>query len=127
MTINSSTSQQPQVERSYMSRDTSTMSIKKNKTSTKTLMKHIICIVADLTSKVDHVLKKKDKPNTLFSGEDMVNEEDEETYHHGKELNYDDTFIHGLEVKVGLTTTWQYVEPSPDVVQHHKRNNHSYY
>ncbi|KAL7609965.1 hypothetical protein Lser_V15G10052 [Lactuca serriola] len=57
--INASTSQQPEVERTYMSSDTSKRSVKKKKTSTKSLVKHLIGVVADLTSKVDRILQKK--------------------------------------------------------------------
>ncbi|CAH1429083.1 unnamed protein product [Lactuca virosa] len=56
---NASTSQQPQVEKSYMSSDTSSRSVKKKKTSIKALVKRLIGVVADLTSKVDIVLQKK--------------------------------------------------------------------
>ena len=105
-----------------MSNDTSTRLVKKKKTSTKTLMKHLIGVVADLTSKVDRVLQKKDKPHTRFSGgEDMVNEEEEETYYHGTGINYDDTFMHSLDGEFGPATTGQYVKPSLEVVQHHKK------
>ncbi|CAI9277210.1 unnamed protein product [Lactuca saligna] len=57
------TSQQPQVERSHMSSDTSTRSVKKKKTSLKKLMKHLIGIVAELTSKIDSKPKLKKSPN----------------------------------------------------------------
>ncbi|CAH1444101.1 unnamed protein product [Lactuca virosa] len=79
---NASSSQQPEVERTYMSSDTSTRSIKK-KTRTKALVKRLIGVVADLTSKVDRVLQKKDEPDTGFGEEeDMGNEEEKETYYH---------------------------------------------
>ncbi|CAH1423022.1 unnamed protein product [Lactuca virosa] len=105
-----------------MSSDKSTRSVKKKKKSTKALVKRLIGVVADLTSKVDRLLQKKDKPDTGFSEEeDMVNEEEEETYYHGTELHYDDTFTHDLEGEVGHTPTGQYVEQSPDVGQHHKK------
>ncbi|CAH1420897.1 unnamed protein product [Lactuca virosa] len=56
-----------------MSSDTSTRSVEKKKTITKTLMKRLIGVVADLTHEVDHVLQKKGKPHIGFSGgEDMV-------------------------------------------------------
>ncbi|CAH1418129.1 unnamed protein product [Lactuca virosa] len=51
----------------------------------------------------------------------MVNEEDEETYYHGTQLHYDDTFTYGMEGEVGRTPTGKNVEPSPDVGQHDKK------
>ncbi|CAH1421512.1 unnamed protein product [Lactuca virosa] len=119
---NASTSQQPEVERTYMSSDTSTRSVKKKKTSTKALVKRLIDVVGELTYKVDRVLQKKDEPHIGFrEGEDMVNEEEEETYYHGTQLHYDDSFTHGMEGKVGRTPTGKNVEPSPDVGQHDKK------
>ncbi|CAH1427562.1 unnamed protein product [Lactuca virosa] len=95
---NASTLQQSEVEKTYMSSDTSTRSVKKKKMSTKTLVNRLIGVVADLTSKVDRVLQIKDEPDTWFGEEeDMVNEEEEETYYHGPQLDYDDTSTHGLE------------------------------
>ncbi|CAH1440110.1 unnamed protein product [Lactuca virosa] len=80
---NDSSSQRPKVERTYMSSETSTRSVKKKKTITKALVKRLIGVVAKLTSKVDRVLQKKDEPDTRFGEEeDMVNEEEEETYYH---------------------------------------------
>ncbi|CAI9294377.1 unnamed protein product [Lactuca saligna] len=101
-TTNASTSQQPEVERTYMSSDTLTRSVKKKKTSTKELVKRLIGVVAYLTSKVHRVLQQKDEPDTRFGEEeDMVNEEEEEIYYHGTQLHYDDTSTHGLEEDVG--------------------------
>ncbi|CAH1454158.1 unnamed protein product [Lactuca virosa] len=119
---NASSSQQPEIERTYMSNDTSTRLVKKKKTSTKALVKRLLGVVSDLTSKVDRVLqKKKDEPDTGFGEEDeeMINEEEEETYYHGIQLDYDDIATHGLEGKVGRTPT--HVEPSPDVGEHHTK------
>ncbi|CAH1450767.1 unnamed protein product [Lactuca virosa] len=80
---NASSSQQHEIERTYMSSDTSTRSGKKKKMRTKELMKRLLGIVADLTSNVDRVLQKKDEPDTGFGEEeDMVNEEEEEIYYH---------------------------------------------
>ncbi|CAH1416160.1 unnamed protein product [Lactuca virosa] len=105
-----------------MSSDTSTRSVKKKKTSTKALVKRLVGFVADLTSKVDRVLQKKDESDTGFGEEeDMVNEKEEETYYHGTQLHYDDTFTHGLEGEVGHTPTGKNVESSSDVGQHHKK------
>ncbi|CAH1420547.1 unnamed protein product [Lactuca virosa] len=71
-----------------------------------------------------HINQKKDKPHIGFSGgEDMVNEDEEETHYHGTGMNYDDTFMHGLEGEFGPTTMGKYVEPLPDVVQHHKKQS----
>ncbi|CAI9264708.1 unnamed protein product [Lactuca saligna] len=95
---NASTSQPPEIERTYISSDASTRSVKKKKTSTKSLVKRLIGVVADLTSKVNRVLQKKYELDTGFGEEeDMVNEEEEETYYHGIQLHYDDTSTHGLE------------------------------
>ncbi|CAH1413220.1 unnamed protein product [Lactuca virosa] len=103
-----------------MSSDTSTRSVKKKKMSTKALVKRLIGVVADLTSKVDRVLQKKDEQDTWFGEEeDMVNEEEEETYYHGTQLEYDDTSTPGLKRDVGRTP--MHVEPSPDVGEHHKK------
>ncbi|CAI9278745.1 unnamed protein product [Lactuca saligna] len=105
-----------------MSSDTSTRSVNKKKKSTKELVKRIIGIVADLTSKVDRILQKKDEPNTGFrEEEDMVNKEEEETYYHGTEWHYDDTFTHGFGGGSWAYTYGQNVEPSLDVGQHHKK------
>ncbi|CAH1415089.1 unnamed protein product [Lactuca virosa] len=81
---NASSSQHPEIERTYMSSDTSTMLVKKKKTNTKALVKRLLGVVADLSSKVDRVLQKKDEPDTGFGeeGEEMINEEEEETYYH---------------------------------------------
>ncbi|CAI9265689.1 unnamed protein product [Lactuca saligna] len=48
-TTNASSSQQPEVERTYMPSDTSTKSIKKKKTSTKALVNHLLGVVSDLS------------------------------------------------------------------------------
>ncbi|CAH1435964.1 unnamed protein product [Lactuca virosa] len=100
-----------------MSSDTSARSVKKMKTSTRSLMKHLIGVVCHLSSKVDLVLQKHDKPNTRFSGEDLVNEEEEEGDYHGSEMNFDDTFVHGLEKEFGPSGTGHVVESSPEIVQ----------
>ncbi|CAH1453647.1 unnamed protein product [Lactuca virosa] len=64
--------------------------------------------------------KKKDEPDTGFGEEDeMVNEEEEETFYHGTQLDYADISTHGLEGEVGRTPT--HIEPSPDVGEHHKK------
>ncbi|CAH1413528.1 unnamed protein product [Lactuca virosa] len=79
---NAYSSQQSEVERTYMSSDTSRRSVKKKKTRTKSLVKRLIGIMADLTSKIDRVLLKKDEPGTGVGEEqDMGNEEEEETYY----------------------------------------------
>ncbi|CAI9300786.1 unnamed protein product [Lactuca saligna] len=80
---NASSSQPPEIERTYMSSDTSTKVVKKKKTSTKTLVKRIVGVVADLSFKVDRVLQKKDEPNTRFVKEvedEMINEDEEDAY-----------------------------------------------
>ncbi|CAH1434908.1 unnamed protein product [Lactuca virosa] len=93
---NASSSQQPVVERTYMSSDTSTRSVKKKKkTSTKALVKRLLSVVADLTSKLDRVLQKKDEPDTGFGEEEeIVNEEEEEPFYHG----FKDSIISELDV-----------------------------
>ncbi|CAH1448198.1 unnamed protein product [Lactuca virosa] len=100
-----------------MSSDTSTSSVKKKKTSTRSMMKHLIGVVSQLSSKVNLVLQKKDKPNKRFSGEDMVNVEEEEPYNHGPEMNFDDTCVYGLEKEFVPTATGHVVDPSPEIVQ----------
>ncbi|CAI9285804.1 unnamed protein product [Lactuca saligna] len=82
---NASSSQHVHIERKYMSTDTSTRLVKKKKTSIKALVKRLLSVVADLSSKVDHVLNKKDEPDTGFGDkeEEMINEEQKETYYHG--------------------------------------------
>ncbi|CAH1422843.1 unnamed protein product [Lactuca virosa] len=60
---NASSSQHLETETSYMSHDTSRL-VKKKKTSTKALVKRLLGVVADLSSKVDHVLHKKDEHPT---------------------------------------------------------------
>ncbi|CAI9299530.1 unnamed protein product [Lactuca saligna] len=79
---NASSSQH--LETSYMSNDTSRL-VKKNKTSTMPFVKRLLVVVADLSSKVDRVLQKKDEPDTTVEPdrgfreeEEMINEEDEE-------------------------------------------------
>ena len=81
---NASSSQYPEIERTYISSDTSTRLVKKKKTSTKALVKRLLGVMADLTSKVDRVLQKKDESDTRFGGEEeeMINEKEEETYYH---------------------------------------------
>ncbi|CAH1453067.1 unnamed protein product [Lactuca virosa] len=117
---NAYSSQHPEVERTYMSSDTSIRSVKKKKTSTKALVKRLLGVMAELFSKVDRVLQKKDEPYTGFGEEeDMVNEEEEETDYHGTQLDYDDISTHGLEGEVGRTPT--NVEPSPDMGEHQKK------
>ncbi|CAI9270031.1 unnamed protein product [Lactuca saligna] len=93
---NASSSQHPEIETSYMSNDTSRW-VKKKKTSTKALVKRLLGVVADLTSKVDHVLQKKDEPDRNIEPdrgfreeEEMINEEEEEKYYHDTHLHYDD-------------------------------------
>ncbi|CAH1442685.1 unnamed protein product [Lactuca virosa] len=83
---NASSSQHLETETSYMSHDTSRL-VKKKKTSTKALVKRLLGVVADLSSKVDRVLQKKDEPDTNFEPdrgfreeEEMINEEEEEKY-----------------------------------------------
>ncbi|CAI9296753.1 unnamed protein product [Lactuca saligna] len=98
---NASSSQHVEIERTYMSTDILTRLVKKKKTSTKALVKRLLGFVANLSSKVDRLLKKKDELDTGFGDledeEEMINEEDEETYYHCTQLNYDDISSHGLE------------------------------
>ncbi|CAH1425429.1 unnamed protein product [Lactuca virosa] len=63
---NASSSQHLETETSYMSHDTSRLE-KKKKTSTKALVKRLLGVVADLSSKVDRVLQKKDEPDTILN------------------------------------------------------------
>ncbi|CAH1448597.1 unnamed protein product [Lactuca virosa] len=113
-----SSSQHPEIERTYTSCDTSTKVVKKKKTSTKALVKRLLGVVADLSSKVDRVLQKKDEPNTRFveeeEEEEMINEDEEEAYYHGTQFEYG-----GLEGEVGRTPT--HGEPSSDVGEHHSK------
>nr|KAJ0195262.1 hypothetical protein LSAT_V11C700357410 [Lactuca sativa] len=67
---NASSSQHLEVERTYMSSDTSTRLVKKKKMGTKALVKRLLSVVADLSSKVDRILQKKDEPDTGFGEED---------------------------------------------------------
>ncbi|CAH1418543.1 unnamed protein product [Lactuca virosa] len=91
---NAFSSQQPVVERTYMSSDTSTRSVKKKKkkkkTSIKELVKRLLGIVVDLTSKVDRILQKQDEPDTWFGeDEEMVNEGEEEPFYHADVVHSD--------------------------------------
>ncbi|CAH1427258.1 unnamed protein product [Lactuca virosa] len=88
---NASSSQHPEIERTYMPRDTSTR-LKKDEPNTG--------------------FGEEEE-------EEMINEEEEETYYHGTQLNYDDIGSHGLEGEVGHTPT--HVEPSLDVGEHHTK------
>ncbi|CAH1442010.1 unnamed protein product [Lactuca virosa] len=120
---NASSSQH--LETSYMSNDTSRL-VKKKKTSTKALVKRLLGVVADLSSKVDRVLQKKDEPDTNVEPdrgfrveEEMINEEEEEKYYHDTHFDYDDIGTHGLEGEFGPTPT--HVDPSSDVGEHHTK------
>ncbi|CAH1416322.1 unnamed protein product [Lactuca virosa] len=128
---NASSSQHLEIETNYMSNDTSRL-VKKKKTSTKALVKRLLGVVADLSSKVDRVLHKKDEPDTnvepdrgfreeeeVEEEEEMINEEDEEKYDHDIYFDYDDIGTHGLEGEFGPTPT--HVEPSSDVGEHHTK------
>ena len=53
---NASSSQPPKIERTYTSSDTSTKVVKKKKINTKALVKRLLGVVADLSSKVDRIL-----------------------------------------------------------------------
>ncbi|CAH1448363.1 unnamed protein product [Lactuca virosa] len=117
---NASSSQHLETETSYMSHDTSRLE-KKKKTSTKALVKRLLGVVADLSSKVDRVLQKKDEPDTNFEPdrrfreeEEMINEEEEDTH-----FDYDNIGSHGLEGEFESTPT--HVEPSLDVGEHHTK------
>nr|KAJ0189667.1 hypothetical protein LSAT_V11C800447330 [Lactuca sativa] len=114
----------------YMSTDTSTRLVKKKKTNTKELVKCLLGIVADLSSKVHRVLNKKYEPDTGFGDEgeeeaeeeeeeEMINEEKEETYYHGTPANYDVLGSHGLEGEARRTST--HVESLLDVGEHHTK------
>ncbi|XP_052626215.1 uncharacterized protein LOC128133191 [Lactuca sativa] len=122
---NASYSQHVDIERTYMSTNTSTRLVKKKKMSIKVLVKCLLGVVADLSSKVDRVLNKKYEPDTGFGDEeeeeeeDMINEKEEETYYHGTQLNCDDLGSHGLDGEVGRTPT--HVELSLDVGEHHTK------
>ncbi|CAH1418006.1 unnamed protein product [Lactuca virosa] len=72
---NASSSQHPEIERTYTSSDTSTKVLKKKKTSTKALVKQ-------------------------EEEEEMINEDEEEAYYHGTQFEYG-----GLEGEVGRTPT----------------------
>nr|KAJ0190688.1 hypothetical protein LSAT_V11C800453850 [Lactuca sativa] len=120
---NASSSQH--LETSYMSNDTSILK-KKKKTSTKALVKHLIGVVADLTSKVDRALQKKDVADTnvepdrgFQEEEEMINEEEEEKYQHHTYFDYDYIGTHGLEGEFGPTPT--HVEQSSDVGEDHTK------
>ncbi|CAH1425275.1 unnamed protein product [Lactuca virosa] len=128
---NASSSQHLEKETSYMSNDTSRL-VKKKKTNTKALVKRLLGVEADLSSKVDRVLQKKDEPDTnvepdrgfreeeeVEEEEEMINEEEEEKYYHHTHFNYDDIGTHGLEGEFGSTPT--HVEPSSDVGEHHTK------
>ncbi|CAH1454342.1 unnamed protein product [Lactuca virosa] len=111
---NASSSQHPEIETTYTSSDTSTRVVKKKKSSTKALVKRLLGVVAELSSKVDRVLHEKDEPNKRFveeEEEEMINEEDEEPYYHDTQFDYG-----GLEEKVVPTPT--HGEPSQDVGEH---------
>ncbi|CAH1442855.1 unnamed protein product [Lactuca virosa] len=117
---NASSSQHLETETSYMSHDTSRLE-KKKKTSTKALVKRLLGVVADLSSKVDRVLQKKDEPDTNFEPdrrfreeEEMMNEEEEDTH-----FDYDNIGSHGLDGEFESTPT--HVEPSLDVGEHHTK------
>ncbi|CAH1446584.1 unnamed protein product [Lactuca virosa] len=109
-----------------MSNDTSRL-VKKKKMSTKALVKRLLDVVADLSSKVDRVLQKKDEPNTNVEPDrgfreeeeekEMINEEEEEKHYHDTHFDYDDIGTHGLEGEFGPTPTD--VESSSDVGEHH--------
>ncbi|CAH1430148.1 unnamed protein product [Lactuca virosa] len=90
---NASSSQHLETETSYMSHDTSRL-VKKKKTSTKALVKRLLGVVADLSSKVDRVLQKKDEPDT----------------------NFEPDRSHGLDGEFESTPT--HLEPSLDVGEH---------
>ncbi|CAH1442764.1 unnamed protein product [Lactuca virosa] len=105
---NASSSQHLETETSYMSHDTSRL-VKKKKTSTKALMKRLLGVVADLSSKVDRVLQKNDEPDTNFEPdrrfreeEEMINEEEEEKSYHDTHFDYDNIGSHGLEGNLSL-------------------------
>ncbi|CAH1427483.1 unnamed protein product [Lactuca virosa] len=119
-TTNASSSQHLETGTSYMSHDTSRLE-KKKKMSTKALVKHLLGIVADLSSKVDRVLQKKDELDTNFEPdrrfreeEEMINEEEEDTH-----FDYDNIGSHGLEGEFESTRT--HVESSLDVAEHHTK------
>ncbi|CAI9279643.1 unnamed protein product [Lactuca saligna] len=105
---NASSSQQPEIE---------TTVVKKKKSRTKALVKCLLGVVAELSSKVDRVLEEKDEPNKRFVKDEeedeeeveMINEEGEEAYCHDTQFDYA-----GLEEKVAPTPT----EPSPDLSEH---------
>ncbi|KAL7607193.1 hypothetical protein Lser_V15G20434 [Lactuca serriola] len=103
---NASSSQQLEIETRVVK--------KKKKSSTKALVKRLLGIVAELSSKVDRVLEEKDEPNKRFvedeeEEEEMINEEGEEAYCHDTQFDYA-----GLEEKVVPTP----MEPSPDLGEH---------
>ncbi|CAI9272393.1 unnamed protein product [Lactuca saligna] len=112
---NVSSSQHPEIERTYTSSDTSTRVVKKKKSSTKALVKRLLGVVAELSSKVDRVLHEKDEPKKRFvdqeEEEEIINEEDEEPYYHDTQFDYG-----GLEEKVAPTP--KHGEPSEDVGEH---------
>mgnify|MGYP001600348597 CR=1 FL=1 len=124
---NASSSQHLEIETSYMSYDTSRL-VKKKMMSTKALVKCLLGVVADLSSKVDRVLQKKEEPDTNVEPErgfreeeeeEMINEEEEEKYYHDTHFNYDDIGTHGLEGEFGPTP--MHVEQSSDVGEHHTK------
>ncbi|CAI9280985.1 unnamed protein product [Lactuca saligna] len=73
---NASSSQHLEIETSYMSNDTSRL-VKKKKTTTKALVKRLLGVVGDLSSKVDRVLQKKDEPYTNVEPNRGFREEEE--------------------------------------------------
>nr|KAJ0209221.1 hypothetical protein LSAT_V11C400196230 [Lactuca sativa] len=105
---NASSSQQPEIEMRV---------VKKKKSSTKALVKHLLGVVAELSSKVDRVLEEKDEPNKRFVEDEEKEEEEEEIINEdGEEADCHDTQFDyaGLEEKAAPTPT----ESSPDLGEH---------
>nr|KAJ0204815.1 hypothetical protein LSAT_V11C500240630 [Lactuca sativa] len=64
-------------------------------TSTKALVKRLLGIVADLSSKVDHEADTNVEPDKGFrEEEEIINEVEEEKYYHDTHFDYDDISTH---------------------------------
>ncbi|CAH1414963.1 unnamed protein product [Lactuca virosa] len=88
---NASSSQHPEIERTYMASDTSTRLVKKKKTSTKALVKRLLGVVADsvhsdaIHTKIEENHQNKEKKAVLSpekANEDIVNEESNDVSNH---------------------------------------------
>ncbi|CAH1445497.1 unnamed protein product [Lactuca virosa] len=123
---NASSSQHLEIETSYMSNDTSRL-VKKKKTSTKALVKRLLGVVADLSSKVDRILQKKDEPDKnvepdrgfreeeeVEEEEEMINEEEEEKYYQDTHFDYDDIVAIHTKIEENHQSKEKKVVKSPE-------------